>query len=186
MLGRSHYQQGIAIGEIGEIAGGLNARAELQSAQIDWVFVDRVDGRDHVVFQRPQDGFAAPVRRDLCERRSPGAAADDPEFHALTPAPRTFSARSSSGQRARAGASSASHMPPAKRSTPAQAIIAALSVHSQPGGTLKRRPCVFARSASAVRIAWFAATPPATTSAGASLLSRASRLRSTRQSTTAC
>ena len=113
-----------------------------------------------------------PARRDLRQRGAPGAAADDADVHAFTPAPRTFSALSSSGQRARAGASSSSVSPSAKRSAPAQAIIAALSVHSQAGGTLKPRPSRLASSASAERIAVLAATPPATTSAGASLIAK--------------
>jgi glycerol-3-phosphate dehydrogenase len=90
------------------------------------------------------------------------------------------------GQNARAGASSGSMSPRASRSAPAQAIIAALSVHSQPGGTEKSRPLLAARSLSAARMAPLAATPPATTRAGASLFSRARAVRSTRQSTTAC
>ena len=100
--------------------------------------------RDHdLLFQRPQQSIAAVRSNRLRQRGAPGAAADHREaldLHALTPAPRTFSALSSSGQRARAGASSWSTSPAASRSTPAQAIIAALSVHSQAGGTLKRRP----------------------------------------------
>ena len=56
--------------------------------------------------------------------------ADHADLHAFTPAPRAFSASGSSGQRARAGASRPSISPASKRSAPAQAIIAALSVHS--------------------------------------------------------
>ena len=83
------------------------------------------------------------VCRDLRQRGAPGATADDRNLvhaHALTPAPLTLSAASSSGQRARAGASSPSTSPAAKRSAPAQPIIAALSVHSHAGGTEKLRP----------------------------------------------
>src|SRR5689334_22840429 len=112
-----------------------------------------VDRADDFAFTCPEQSFTITARRDLRERGPPGTAADDPELHALTPAPRTFSALSSSGQRARAGTSRLSHSPAAKRSAPAQAIIAALSVHNQPGGTLKPRPCFFARPASADRIA---------------------------------
>src|SRR5438309_2672425 len=145
-----------------------------------------VDRLDDVRLHRPEQRFALTGRGDLRQRRAPRAAADDPELHALTPAPRTLSACSSSGQRARAGTSRASVMPAAKRSAPAQAIIAALSVHSQAGGTLNLRPLELASAASACRTARFAATPPATTKAGASVLASASRVRSTRQSTIAC
>src|SRR5206468_4428454 len=130
--------------------------------------VFRIDGGHNVVLERPKQCLPTAGRRDLRQRGPPGAAADHAEseaigLHAFTPAPRTLSACSSSGQRARAGASSPSVRPPASRSAPAQAIIAALSVQSQPGGTLNGRPSRLARSANAVRIAWFAATPPATT-----------------------
>src|SRR3546814_8020293 len=76
----------------------------------------------------------------------------------FTPAPRAFSAVGSSGHRARARVSSGSVSPAAKRSAPAQAIIAALSVHSQPGGATKRRAWSAASVSSATRTAVFAAT----------------------------
>src|SRR5260370_26410420 len=94
-----------------------------------------VDRLDDLRFERPQQGLLAAGRCDLRERGAPGAAADNADLHAFTPAPRTFSAASSSGQRARAGASSGSVSPAANRSAPAQAIIAALSAPSHPGGT---------------------------------------------------
>ena len=103
----------------------------------------RIDGFGDFGLQRPQQSVPPRAGGDLGQRRSPGAAADHRQpldCHAFTPAPRTFSAASSSGQRARAGASSPSMRPAAKRSAPAQPIIAALSVHSQSGGTLKARP----------------------------------------------
>ena len=56
--------------------------------------------------------------------------------------------------------------PARSRSIPAQAIIAALSVQSRGGGATKRAPWASAMSRSAVRIAVFAATPPATAKRG--------------------
>src|SRR5690606_9932657 len=56
--------------------------------------------------------------------------------------------------------------PLAIRSAPAQAIIAALSVHKLSGGAMKRNPAFDARFSRVVLIALLAATPPATTSAG--------------------
>src|SRR6478609_9073364 len=103
-----------------------------------------VDRADDFALTCPEQSFTITARRDLRERGPPGTAADDAEPHAFTPAPRTFSALSSSGQRARAGASRSSVRPAANRSAPAQAIIAALSVQSQIGGTLNRRPCSLA------------------------------------------
>ena len=51
-----------------------------------------------------------------------------------------------------------------QRSVAAQAIIAALSVHSQPGGTAMSNPAFSAAALSFVKIALFAATPLAMTS----------------------
>ena len=74
---------------------------------------------------------------------------------------------SSSGQRARGGASSGSVRPSASRSAPAQAIIGAIvgaergRRHDQPV------PASTRRVQDASRIAWLAATPPATTSRSA-------------------
>ena len=56
-------------------------------------------------------------------------------------------------------------MPRARRSAPAQAIIAPLSVQSAGGGTISTVPAAMATRLSARRIAWLAATPPAATSA---------------------
>ena len=141
MLCRRHHEPGVTRSPTRR---GPRSPGSLRSAEY-WegkaVLMARVDRFDDFVFERPEHCFAAAGRRDLRERGAPGAAADNAEPHAFTPAPRTFSAFSSSGQRARAGASRPSHQPAAKRSAPAQAIIAALSVHSQPGGTVKRRPC---------------------------------------------
>ncbi len=102
-----------------------------------------IDRLDDLGLAGPQQDVASAARADLGQRGAPRPAADHAqpiEAHAFTPAPRTFSASGSSGQRARAGASSGRSGPAMKRSAPAQAIIAALSVHSQPGGTLNWRP----------------------------------------------
>src|SRR3569623_3302848 len=189
MLRRRNHQPGIAAGEVGNLAGCRNRGIESNAGQEHGNFVRAVDRGDLYRLACPEQRFPAAARHDLRERGSPRAAADhaDPvKAHAFTPAPRTFSAVSSSGHRARAGASSLSHNPAANRSAPAQAIIAALSVQSQAGGTLKRRPCWSARPASAPRLAPLAATPPAITRVGASLRGNAIRVRSTKQSTTAC
>ena len=152
--------------------------------------MDAVDCRHDVVLDRPQQCLLPARRGDLRQRRAPCAAAhhcQSVQRHAFTPAPRTLSASSSSGQRARAGASSPSISPAAKRSAPAQPIIAALSVHSHAGGTEKVASLLcgeLLRGPSAPLV--FAATPPATTRLGASLTANARRVRSTKQSTTAC
>ena len=78
----------------------------------------RVDRLDHFGLARPEQDLLAAGRRDLGERGAPGAGADDSDPHAFTPAPRAFSASGSSGQRARAGASSPSISPASKRSAP--------------------------------------------------------------------
>src|SRR5258705_1748859 len=186
VLRRGDGQQSVAACQIVQFRRGADAVGETHAGWVDAILVATVDCSDDLGFERPDQAFAAVRRGDLREGRAPCAAADDPNPHAFTPAPRTFSALSSSGQRARAGASRPSINPAAKRSAPAQAIIAALSVHSQPGGTLKPRPLRAARPAKAQRNARLAATPPATTRVGASLDASANAVRSIRQSTTAC
>jgi hypothetical protein len=52
------------------------------------------------------------------------------------------------------------------RSSPAQAIIDALSVQSASGGATKQKPCASHSACNVERNTAFAATPPATTSAG--------------------
>src|SRR5439155_3245185 len=177
---------GIGIAQRVEIVRRDNAVGQPYIGQEQLVDVARVDRLDHLGLARPQGDRLAIGRRDLRQSGAPGAAADHAYPHAFTPAPRTFSASGSSGQRGRAAMSSGSVRPAAKRSAPAQAIIAALSVQSHAGGTLKRRALRCARSATAEPIASLAAAPPATTTAGASVLPNASAVRSTRQSTTAC
>src|ERR1700721_2197081 len=79
-----------------------------------------------------------------------------------------LSARSdlgSSGQRGRPGASSPSIIPSRSRSTPAQAIIAPLSVQSLGGGATRGGPAPAHNWVSPSRRALLAATPPAPTPA---------------------
>ena len=71
----------------------------------------------------------------------------------------------SSGQRACGAVSSVSVSPSARRSAPAHAIMAPLSVHSSAGGTTSAVPVSNAMRCSTLRIASLAATPPAATSA---------------------
>ena len=139
MLRRRNHQQRVSAREIGEQAGRANVGRQRHAGQKRHVLVASVDPLDDLGFARPEQHIAA-ARGDLRQRRAPSTAANDADPHAFTPAPRTASAPGSSGQRARAGVSSGSVRPAAKRSAPAQAIIAALSVHSQSGGATKRRP----------------------------------------------
>src|SRR5207237_444795 len=187
ILRGANDEQRFAIRHFGQIAGRADRRAQRQPLEKQRVFMGGVDCLDHFGLARPERDRLAIGRRNLRESGAPGAAANDPDPHAFTPAPRAFSASGSSGQRARAGASSPSTRPASKRSAPAQPIIAALSVQSHKGGATKGRPWLSARPVSAVRTAWLAATPPATTSAVApSAISSARRVRSRKQSTTAC
>src|SRR5690606_31765185 len=111
------------------------------------------------------------------QRRAPRAApkdghAEDLAAHALAPLlpePTIGAETSSSGQRDRGMKAKAPSLParPARsRSMPAQAIMAALSVHSFSGGATKRNPDSPHRVSSVALIVRFAATPPATTSVG--------------------
>ncbi len=71
--------------------------------------------------------------------------------------------------------------------TPAQPIMAALSVHSFGGGATSGSPAKAASCSSAARNAALAATPPATTSAVTGLQApSAMRVRSVTQSSAAC
>ena len=87
--------------------------------------------------QDPRRGGAA--AKGVCQSGSPAAAADDQRAgHARTPRPGGGAASGSSGQRGRGAKLSSSGSP--WRSMAAQAIIAALSVHSQAGGTDRPNP----------------------------------------------
>ena len=114
---------------------------------------------DDVRIARPQ--HRRPRRRaraTMRERGAPGAAADDRQTSRLSAVRSRLDARSgrggarsSSGQRGRSGASSPSTRPRRSRSSPAQAIIAPLSVHSAGGGATKRSPACRASAAKRSR-----------------------------------
>ena len=87
----------------------------------------------------------------------------NPRSYAFTPAPSAGGASGSSGQRARAGAERSSISPRESRMAPAQAIMAALSVQSSGGGTIRRKMCFRAVASSVDLSLRLAATPPATT-----------------------
>ena len=77
---------------------------------------------------------------------------------------------SSKGQRARAATAWSSAIPSRSRSIPAHATMIALSVHNAMGGATRAKPWASAARSSRWRRYWFAATPPATTSAWAGRL----------------
>ena len=137
--------------------GRADRRIELQARKIDQILVDSVDRRRRRHPERPQQRFASAARGDLRQRSAPGAAADHcqpVDAHAFTPAPahplrlpdRAASAPAPGGRAGRPGRRRSARRRPS-------AIIAALSVHSQPGGTEKRRPCSAASCFSADRTA---------------------------------
>ena len=118
MLGRRDDQPGVAAGEVGEIAGGADRRVERHPGEEDMVLVVAVDRLDDLGLARPEQGLAPAARRDLRQRGAPGAAADHPQPFELMPSPPRRAPSpppGSSGQRARAGASSASVRPASKR-----------------------------------------------------------------------
>ena len=80
MLGRSHDDPGIATAELGKAGRRLDRGIELAALEIDRVLVGVVDRRDDRVLHRPQQGVAPAIRRDLGQRRAPGAPADHPIF----------------------------------------------------------------------------------------------------------
>src|SRR5690606_26069876 len=133
---------------IGKLARCPDRGGKARARQEQAVGAAAVDLGDQLRLARPEQHLAPVARQRLGERGAPGARADhtDPlalglsNGHAFTPAPRTGSAPASSGQRGRAAKSSGSACPSASRSTPAQAIIAALSVQSESGGATKRSP----------------------------------------------
>src|SRR5690606_9558834 len=102
--------------------------------------------------------YAAPHRRRQGLRGWRGQA--------LTPAPMAGGAAGSSGQRARAARSRGSLWPSFRRSIPAQAIMAPLSVQRRGGGATRRKARSRASDSRAARIWLLAATPPATTRGG--------------------
>ena len=94
-----------------------------------------------IAIPRPDFDIVTGFGCDKGQGAAPGAVPGNGDpAHALTPAPGAGSADGSSGQRGRAGASRGSMSPSARRSAPAQAIIAALSVHNAGGGTFNAKP----------------------------------------------
>ncbi len=100
---------------------------------------------------RPESHRMAGAARHMRQGRTPGARADDAELR-LMPWPRacprhrraTGSGPAASGPRAATARSSV--RPKARRSAPAQAIMAALSVQSAAGGTMRSKPWAAAAS----------------------------------------
>eukprot|EP01136_Pigoraptor_vietnamica_P027405 Opistho-1_new@83669 len=156
-------EQRVEIGHIGKRAGRGQRGRERGAGKENRIAMVGVDCRDDILFARPEANGGAIGGEKLRERGAPRAAADHAEpgkawrhaftCHAFTPAPRTASASGSSGQRGRAAVSSGSVRPAAKRSAPAQAIIAPLSVQSQSGGATKGLSNRAAGWVSAPRIA---------------------------------
>ncbi len=138
VLGGAHGQDQVAMAQVGHVLGGLQRVLQGHARQEQGIFVFAVDGVDHLGLARPQQGGQARAGAHLGQGRAPGPAADHPgagkTAHALAPLrPGTWvglarAAASSSGQRGRAAASRPSVRPRARRSAPARAIIAALSV----------------------------------------------------------
>src|SRR5690606_12780364 len=125
-----------------EIGGGLKRGVEADAGQIARAFVARVAGGYGLRVARPQRAAMAGAQGRGRERRSPCAAAEHrdllPFAHAFAPRlpePTIGAAASSSGQRERGAKASASSSasPARRRSIPAHAIIAALSVHRLSG-----------------------------------------------------
>ena len=183
--------QASRLGQVGEIAGRADRRVELHA------LADRPDFRGsrltavttssssaHSKVSRPP---VAATCASAVPQAPPPITRQPFDAHAFTPAPRTFSASGSSGQRARAGASSPSTRPggealgpgpadhrrivgaqPARRHREAAAIVLRRAASARSGPTRwrqlrRRRPGSARRDASSAR-----------------------RVRSTKQSTTAC
>src|SRR6478735_11688790 len=97
VLSRRHHQPGVARAQLGEVRSRPNRFAQRNIGKEKAVLMARVDCFDHFGFERPEHCFASAGRGNLRKRGAPGAATDYAEPHAFTPAPRTFSALSSSG-----------------------------------------------------------------------------------------
>jgi len=112
MLGGSDDQPRVGIADIVDIDRRPDGWIQCDAGKEKRVVATLVDRVDDVLFHRPKEHIAACSRGDLGERCPPGTAADhrDP-VQAFTPAPRTFSASGSSGQRARAGTERPSVIP---------------------------------------------------------------------------
>src|SRR5690606_16237024 len=180
MLRGGDQKQDVASRHFGEIVRGAYRGSERGGGEIERVGPARVDLADQLGLDRPKQHGPAVSGQHLGQRGTPRPGADDGYrrgAQAFTPAPRTGSASASSGQRGRAAMSSGSPFAPtASLSTPAQAIIAALSVHKAGGGATKRRPRLSASASSDCRTRALAATPPATTTAVTSPMRPSARL----------
>src|SRR4029077_5559245 len=109
----------------------------------------------------PQDDPEAGARGDRGQCTPPCPAADDREpLHRVSLA---GPGEASSGQRGCTGASSPSVRPRRRRSSPAQAIIAPLSVQSSTGGATKVSPADAPSAARRSPSRRLAAPPPAAT-----------------------
>ena len=141
MLRWGNHENRNAFAKIRQIVGCAYRSMQRHARQEHRISMGCVDRLDNLCLIGPQAYRRAITGHHLRQSRTPGTPAKDANFglssHALTPAPRTVSASGSSGQRGRAGTSSESVRPAAKRSAPAQPIIAALSVHSHIGGATK-------------------------------------------------
>ena len=182
-------QPGVALVEFGEVARSRGSPGRAGRRRERPGFRGRVDRLDDLGLASPTASVSRPPAAATWASAVPHAPPPmrTAELHALTPAPRTFSALSSSGQRARAGASSGSVSPAASRSAPGPGDHRRI-VGAQPGGRDAEAAALRAPRGRRARRGSrrLAATPPATTSAGASARLSASAVRSTRQSTTAC
>ena len=120
---------------------------------------------------RAQSSTSRPPRaRDLRQRRAPGAAADDADRSCLHPRAAHLLGAGSSGQRARAGASSGSVSPAAETLGAGPGDHRGIVGAEPSGGATKRQAMLAGELLQARRGSrWLAATPPATTSAVAPL-----------------
>ena len=195
MLGRGDDQPGVAAGQLGEIAGRADRRVELlrRAGRPDFRG-SRVDRLDDLGLARPEQRLAAVARRRPARARCPRRRRRSPPIcrsSCLHPrAAHRSRRRRSSGQRARAGASSAVDQPggEALAPRPRRSSPHCRCTASSGGTRRRRRPCARGERVERRRgPRWLAATPPATTSARRVADRRArARVRSTRQSTTAC
>ena len=157
-----------SIGDAGQVARVLAALA------------DRVD---RVGVARPEPDIMAGAPHGDGQRRAPGAAAEHGDLAVVVP-PTSCLGSAPAGADQRRGrlverpararremhGAARRPMPARKRSMPAQAIIAALSVHSASGGATKAKPCrAHKRFQRARGSRALAATPPATTSDGCAI-----------------
>src|ERR1051325_193328 len=164
--GQATVELAIALGLIViQLGRRRDCRIERDARQKQRVFVPLVDRGNHGGIARPHRNGPSGAGGDGCQRGAPGAAADEGEpVHAAPADAISAETAASSGHRGRTGASSPSVRPRRSLSSPAQAIIAPLSVQSAGGGGTKSRSEWAASSFSRRRSIAFAAPPPAATS----------------------